>query len=103
MPDAGVGSQASGDHGDLVTVITETVYRPVPTLGPNGQDSPLVDTIVATITATFPGDAMDDGSTGADIVTVIVTTLYVTATSPAGSSGGELTSSNVRHLSQVVP
>ncbi|KAM0516843.1 hypothetical protein ACHAPS_008481 [Verticillium nonalfalfae] len=94
MPDAGVGSQASGDHGDLVTVITETVYRPVPTLGPNGQDSPLVDTIVATITATFPGDAMDDGSTGADIVTVIVTTLYVTATSPAGSSGGELTSSN---------
>ncbi|EEY21354.1 conserved hypothetical protein [Verticillium alfalfae VaMs.102] len=106
VPDAGVGSQASGDHGDLVTVITETVYRPVPTLGHNGEDSPLVDTIVATITATFPGDAMDDGSTGADIVTVIVTTLYVTATSPAGSSGGELTSSNgavVQTLTVTIP
>ncbi|KAG7135822.1 hypothetical protein HYQ45_006491 [Verticillium longisporum] len=102
---SGVGSQASGDHGDLVTVITETVYRPVPSLGPNGEDSPLVDTIVATITATFPGDATDDGSTGADIVTVIVTTLYVTATSPAGSSG-ELASSNgavVQTLTVTIP
>ncbi|KAM0324568.1 hypothetical protein ACHAQA_007953 [Verticillium albo-atrum] len=104
-PGSGDASQASADNGDLVTVITETVYRPTPSSGsngPNGQASPVVDTIVATITANFPDNS---GSGNGEIVTVIVTTLYVTAT-PAVGSPGEATPSDgaiVQTLTVTIP